>query len=93
LLQGLKQSALGDESPFLLDKDGRVLMTMDSSASLLSVHPDVTNGPLRTLLSSRDGGNLVYTGSRGHRVMASYTTLWNYSANSAGDWRLISLAS
>jgi hypothetical protein len=33
LLQGLKQSTPGDNSPFLLDRDGRVLMTMDSSAS------------------------------------------------------------
>ena len=93
LLQGLKQSALGDNSPFLLDKDGRVLMTMDSSASLLSVHPDVTNGPLRTLLSSGDTGYLVYKDSRGHQVMAGYAAMWNYSASSVGDWRLISLAS
>jgi PAS domain S-box-containing protein len=93
LLQGLKQSAPDDKSAFLLDKDGRVLMTMDSSASLLSVHPDVTNGPLQTLLSSGDAGYLVYTGLRGHQVTAAYTSLWNYSASNAGDWRLISLAS
>jgi PAS domain S-box-containing protein len=93
LLQGLKQSTLGDNSPFLLDRDGRVLMTMDSSASLLSVHPDMTNGPLRSLLSSGDAGYLAYTGSSGHQIMASYTSLWNYSASAAGQWRLISLAS
>ncbi len=68
-------------------------MTMDSSASLLSIHPDLTNGPLRTMLNSGDGGYSEYTGSRGHQVMAGYTSLWNYSANKAGDWRLISLAS
>src|SRR6478672_2970446 len=77
----------------MLDKDGRVLMTMDSSASLLSVHPDVTTGPLRSVLSSGDAGYLVYTDSRGHRVMTGYTSPWNYSASAAGDWRLISLAS
>ena len=92
LLQNLKHSAPGDEFPFLVDKDGRVLMTLDPSAPLLSVHPDVTNGALRTQLSNGDSGYSVYTGSRGHQVMAGYTRLGTYGAN-AGGWRLSSLAS
>src|SRR5271165_3468327 len=92
LLQNLKHSAPGDEFPFLADKDGRVLMTLDPSAPLLSVHPDVTNGALRTQLSNGDSGYLVYMGSRGHQVMAGYTRLATYGAN-AGGWRLSSLAS
>ena len=92
LLQNLKHSAPGDEFPFLVDKDGRVLMTLDPSAPLLSVHPDVTNGALRTQLSNGDSGYSVYMGSRGHQVMAGYTRLGTYGAN-AGGWRLSSLAS
>ena len=92
LLQSLKHSAPGDEFPFLVDKDGRVLMTLDPSAPLLSVHPDVTNGALRTQLSNGDTGYSVYMGSRGHQVMAGYTRLGTYGAN-AGGWRLSSLAS
>src|SRR3984957_5327771 len=92
LLQNLKHSAPGDEFPFLVDKDGRVLMTLDPSVPLLSVHPDVTNGALRTQLSNGDSGYSVYTGSRGHQVMAGYTRLGTYGAN-AGGWRLSSLAS
>jgi PAS domain S-box-containing protein len=92
LLQNLKHSAPGDEFPFLVDKDGRVLMTLDPSAPLLSVHPDVTNGALRTQLSNGDSGYSVYMGSRGHQVMAGYTCLGTYGAN-AGGWRLSSLAS
>ena len=92
LLQNLKQSAPGDEFPFLVDKDGRVLMTLDPSAPPLSVHPDVTNGALRTQLSKGDSGYSVYAGSRGHQVMAGYTRLGTYGAK-AGGWRLSSLAS
>src|ERR1700722_9582866 len=92
LLQNLKHSAPGDEFPFLVNKDGRVLMTLDPSVPLLSVHPDVTNGALRTQLSNGDSGYSVYTGSRGHQVMAGYTRLGTYGAN-AGGWRLSSLAS
>jgi HAMP domain-containing protein len=36
LLQNLKHSAPGDEFPFLVDKDGRVLMTLDASGWRLS---------------------------------------------------------
>ena len=42
LLQDLKQRAPGDEFPCLLDKDGRVLMSTDPQARLLSQHADVT---------------------------------------------------
>ena len=92
LLQNLKHSAPGDEFPFLVDKDGRVLMTLDPSAPLLSVHPDVTSGALRRQLSNGDSGYSVYTGSRGHQVMAGFTRLGTYGDN-AGGWRLSSLAS
>ena len=92
LLQGLKQNGPTESAPFLIDRDGRVLMTMDSSVSLLSFHPDLMSGPLRTALKNDNRGYVVYEGTRG-QVMAGYTSLWNYSANDAGDWRLISLAS
>jgi PAS domain S-box-containing protein len=93
LLQDLKKHAPGGESPYLLDKTGRVLMSTNPQAHLLATHDDVTNGALRGALNSRDAGYLVYDSSPGHKVMAGYLTLWTYGANKAGDWRLITLAS
>ena len=93
LLQDLKQRFRGDEFPCLLDKEGRILMSTDPHALLLSTHPDVTSGALRAPLNSREDGYLVYMDSHGQKLMAGYTTLWTYGANKAGDWRLIALAS
>ncbi len=93
LLQDLKQRAPGDEFPCLLNTAGRVLMSTDPRAHLLSTHADVTSGALRILLNSRSHGYLVYKDSHGHKLMAGYTALWTYGANKAGDWRLITPAS
>ncbi len=93
LLQDLKRQASGDQSPFLLDKTGLVLMSTDPHAGLLSAHADVTNGALRAALGSGSNGHLVYTDARGQKLMAGYTSLATYGDNEAGGWRLISLAS
>jgi PAS domain S-box-containing protein len=93
LLQDLKRQAPGDESPCLLDKAGLVLMSTDANARLLAPHVDVTSGALRAALSSVSNGHLVYTDSRGHKLMAGYSGLATYGDNEAGGWRLISLAS
>ncbi len=93
LLQDLKRQAPGDESPCLLDKVGLVLMSTDPHARLLSAHADVTSGALRGALASVNSGHLVYTDSRGHKLMAGYTGLATYGDNNAGGWRLISPAS
>jgi PAS domain S-box-containing protein len=93
LLQDLKRRAPGDEFPCLLDKEGRVLMSTDPQARLLTAHPDVSSGALRGPLNSRAGGYLAYRDSFGHQLMAGYTTLSTYGANKVGDWRLITLAS
>jgi PAS domain S-box-containing protein len=93
LLQDLKRRAPGDEFPCLLDKEGRVLMSTNPQARLLTPHPDVSIGALRWPLNSRADGYLVYRDSFGHKLMAGYTTLWTYGANQVGDWRLITLAS
>jgi len=93
LLQDLKRQAPGDEFPYLLDKTGLVLMSADPRARLLSAPPDVTSGELRAAMGSPHNGHLVYTDSRGHKMMAGYTGLAVYGDNKAGSWRLISPAS
>ena len=92
LLQDLKRRTPGDEFPCLLDKEGRVLMSTERRAPLLSTHPDVIKRGLRVPLNRRDDGYLVYRGAHGRKLMAGYTSLWRYGANQAGDWRLITLA-
>ena len=75
LLQDLKRQAPGDESPCLLDRAGLVLMSTDPQARLVSAHADVTSGALGAALGSVSSGHLVYTDSRGHKLMAGYTEL------------------
>ena len=93
LLQDLKRRAPGDEFPCLLDRAGLILMSTDPQVRLLSTHPDVRSGALRTALESRADGYLVYEGSHGHKLMAGYIGLPTYGDNKAGSWRLVSLAS
>jgi len=78
LLQDLKRRAPGDEFPCLLDQEGRILMSTDPQARLLSTHPDVSSGALRAPLNNSAEGYLVYRDSLGHKLMAGYTTLWRY---------------
>jgi len=93
LLQDLKRQSPGDESPCLLDRAGLVLMSTDPDARLISAHADVTSGALGAALGSVSSGHLVYTSSRGRKLMAGYAGLANYGDNKAGGWRLISLVS
>jgi PAS domain S-box-containing protein len=93
LLQDLKRQAPGDEFPCLLDKAGLILMSSDPDARLLSAHADVTSGALSAAFRSTNNGHLVYTDSRGHKLMVGYTGLATYGDNAAGGWRLISVAS
>jgi PAS domain S-box-containing protein len=90
LLQDLERQAPGNESPCLVDKAGLVLMSSDPKASLLAAHADVTGGGLRAALGGVSSGHLVYTDSRGHKLMAGYTELATFGDNKAGGWRLIS---
>jgi PAS domain S-box-containing protein len=92
LLQDLKKRAPGDEFPCLLDKTGRVLMSTDPGAHLLSRHEDVRNGAWGDLINGRGNGYLIYKGADGRKLMAGYTRLQTYGANKTGDWRLITLA-
>jgi hypothetical protein len=71
-----------------LDKTGRVLMSTDPQARLLSTHADVTGGVLRAPLDSGEDGHLVYSDSRGHKLMAGYARLGTYGAKKPGEWRL-----
>ena len=93
LLQDLKQQAYGDEYPYLLSKAGLVLTSVNARTRLLSTPADVTSEELRTAMNNANNGYLVYTDSRGHKLMAGYTNLAPYGDNIAGRWRLISLAS
>ncbi len=75
LLQDLKRQTPGGESPCLLDRAGLVLMSTDPQARLVSAHADLTSGALGAALGSVSSGHLVYTDSRGHKLMAGYTEL------------------
>ena len=68
LLQDLKQQAPGDESPYLVDKAGLVLMSANPRVRLLSAPADVQAEELRAAMGSAKNGHLVYTDSRGHKL-------------------------
>ncbi|HSZ76324.1 MAG TPA: response regulator [Chthoniobacterales bacterium] len=91
LLQDLKRQTPGGESPCLVDRAGLVLISADPRGRLVPAHADVTSRALGAALGSVSSGHLVYTDSRGNKLMAGYTELATYGDNKTGGWRLISL--
>jgi PAS domain S-box-containing protein len=90
LLKDLERQAPGNESPCLVDKAGLVLMSVDPHPDRIAGHADVRSGALRAALGDVRSGHLVYTDSRGHKLMAGYSALATYGDNKAGGWRLVS---
>jgi two-component system sensor histidine kinase/response regulator len=90
LLQDLERQAPGNESPCLVDKAGLVLMSVDQRPNRIAPLAEVRSGALRAALGDVRSGHLVYTDSRGHKLMAGYSALATFGDNKAGGWRLIS---
>jgi HAMP domain-containing protein len=92
LLEAIDHRTPGDEHVYLLDPQGRALAATDPRAQLLQPHPDFAAAAWRTRLAQGSDGFAIYQGRSGRKLMAGYATLWQYGANNAGNWRLVSVA-
>ena len=88
----IERSTPGNEFSYLVDAQGRVIISRDTSVHLLAPHPDLENPGFREMVLERKKGFAIYENSRRHKVISGAADLQRYGDNRAGDWALISTA-
>jgi len=80
---------VGDESAYLVDKNGLVMITPDRYASIMGPHKDLAIPSLSKQLGMDGNGYKIYTNADGIKVLTSYVDLSEYGYDAVGDWSLI----
>ena len=85
---------IGEKFVYLVDNEGRVIVTADPGVSLLAPFPDleVQPGLLQNFSQQGDVGSVIYRDSAGELVMAGYADMAEFGINQAMDWSIISVA-
>lgn len=88
------QRIVGEKYVYIVDNDGRVIISDDPTVKFLSLLPDLQTKPelLDALSLQGEIGNMVYTNHIGDQVVASYADMAEFGENSALDWSLIAIA-
>lgn len=85
---------IGDKFVYLVDNNGRVIVTADPEASLLSPFPDIIVQPelLNNFSLQGDVGSVIYVDAKGEEVMAGFADMSEFGVNKAMDWSIIAVA-
>ena len=88
------ERVVGDKYVYLVDNDGRVIVSADPETSLLSPYPDLSVQPelLDNFSLQGDVGSIIYTDAKGEQVMAGFADMAEYGINKAMDWSIIAVA-
>ncbi len=87
-------SVIGDRYVYLVDNDGRVLVSADPETNYFSPFPDLTVKPELLESFSQQGsvGSLTYLDAKGEEVMAGFADMAEFGVNKAMDWSIIAVA-
>lgn len=85
---------IGDKYVYLVDNDGRVIVSADPETKLLSFFPDLFVQPelLKNFSKQGDVGSVIYEDAKGEVVMAGFADMAEYGVNKAMDWSIIAVA-
>lgn len=85
---------VGDKYVYIVDNDGRVVVSDDPSVSFLASFPDLQVRPelLEAFSIQGEMGNSIYTDIAGDEVMAGYADMEEFGENDALDWSIITIA-
>ena len=88
------ERVIGDKFVYLVDNDGRVIVSADPDVSLLSPYPDLTVQPelLANFALQGDVGSIIYEDTRNDLVMAGFADMGEFGVNKAMDWSIIAVA-
>lgn len=89
LLSNFEDELEGSKHVYLVDREGRVILSQDSAYPLFSRFLDFS--AIETKMQNPDDhDNLVYTDSHGDRVIPSIETISRFGINEALGWHLVS---
>jgi two-component system, LuxR family, sensor kinase FixL len=93
LIHALDDRTVGDKASYLVNAAGKVLVSKDSRATVLSPLQDIRINPhLQDLLRETESGYTSYTDSRGDKVLAGYASAKRYGTNLGGGWSVLTVA-
>lgn len=94
ILLDFDERVVGNRQVYLVNNDGRVILANDPDATLLGLFPDLSVQPdlLDNFATEGDVGSVIYTDTRGERVMAGFADMAEFGVNNAMDWSIIAIA-
>lgn len=94
MIRNLNDNVIGDESVYLLNDDGQVIVTGDENQKLFDTFNDLKKNERVLDATDEDGASayLVYENSREIEVMAGMADMRAHGANEALDWGIVAVA-
>jgi len=88
------EGIIGEKYVYIVDNNGRVLITVDPKVSVFDPYPDLSVQPslLAAFADQGDVGNIIYFDHTGEEVMAGYADMDEFGVNKALDWSIIAVA-
>jgi len=85
---------IGEKYVYIVDNDGRIILTDDPSVQVLDSFPDLSVRPglLDKFENQGEVGSVIYTDATQTEVMAGYADMAEFGVNQALDWSLIAIA-
>ena len=85
---------IGAKYVYLVNNDGRVIVSADPETDFLSPYPDLTVKPelLDNFSLQGDVGSVIYQDAKGEEVMAGFADMAEFGVNKAMDWSIIAVA-
>jgi len=89
-----EKGIIGEKHVYIVDNDGRVLITADPVINVFDPYPDLSVQPtlLAAFANQGDVGNIIYVDHSGEEVMAGYADMDEFGVNQALDWSIIAVA-
>lgn len=86
IVAAFSDRVVGDKYVYLVDNDGRVLVSADPRSSLMSMFPDLGVEPdlLERFASQGEVGNTLYEDAEGDLVMAGYADMGEFGEQGHG---------
>jgi len=85
---------IGDKYVYLVDNDGKVIVSADPDISLLASFPDLLVQPnlLQNFSNQGEVGSIIYEDAKEELVMAGFADMAEFGVNRAMDWSIIAVA-
>ncbi len=94
LVKDFDDRVIGDKYVYLVDNDGRIIVSGDPATALFDTFPDLEIMPalLKNFSSQGDVGSVIYTDIHNDEVMAGFADMSEFGINQAMDWSIIAIA-